>query len=99
MPLSRRIPRRPVVYTILVDDRPVVAFLGSSQREAQELLREDWFLDELRAKRSGGKSIWDGAAGLSARSALPDEHQQFEARAPVDDGSGDVALIYLIEID
>jgi hypothetical protein len=99
VPPSRRIARRPVVYTILSGDRPVVAFLGSSQKEAQELLREDWFLEELGRKRSGGEPLWDGRAKLTARSAVLDEQQKFEAEARADDGSGDVALVYLLDLD
>jgi hypothetical protein len=99
VPPSRRIARRPVVYTILSGDRPLVAFLGSSQKEAHELLREDWFLKELSSKRSGGEPLWDGKARLTTRSALPDEQQQFEIRAGADDGSGDVALVYLVDLD
>jgi hypothetical protein len=65
-----------VVYTILVDQRPVLAFMGSSQKEAQELLREDWFREELLSKRSGGRPLWDGKALLTARSANPGEQEQ-----------------------
>jgi hypothetical protein len=85
--------RRTIVYTILADHRPVVTFKGTSQQEARELLRESWFLDELRSK-----GVWDGRALLTARSALPDEQKQYEANAR-DDASGDMALVYLVEID
>jgi hypothetical protein len=87
------------VYTILTGDRPLVAFLGSSQKEAQELLHEDWFLEELRGKSSGGASLWDGKAKLTARSALADEQKKFEDGATGDDGSGDITLVYLVDLD
>jgi hypothetical protein len=48
-----KIERRPVVYTICVGEKPVVAFSGTSLQEALELLCEDWFRTKLRTKRSG----------------------------------------------
>jgi len=90
---------RRIVYTILADHQPVVAFLGAGHKEAQELIREGWFVDELRSKRSGGQLIWDGKAKLTARIALPNEQEQYAADAGADDASGDVTLVYLVPLD
>jgi hypothetical protein len=73
--------------------------MGSSQKEAQELLREGWFREELLSKRSGGRALWDGKAVLTARSANAAEHEQYQSKVAVDEEVGDIPLVYLIEIN
>ena len=45
-----------LVYTILVDGKPIVAFEASG-REAAELCKEEWFRAELSALNSNGEPI------------------------------------------
>lgn len=99
MPPTSRIRRRLVVYTILIDQRPVLAFTGSSQKEAQECYVKIGFREELLSKRSGGRPLWDGKALLTARSANPGEQEQYQSKATVDDDGGDMPIVYLVEID
>ena len=48
-----------LVYTILVDGKPIVA-LEASGREAAELCKEEWFRAELSALNSNGVPICGG---------------------------------------
>jgi hypothetical protein len=99
VPPSRKIPRRRIVYSVLVNETPVVAFKRACYSDAQELLREDWFLEELKEKRSSGRPISDGKGILGARSARPAEHAAYEGSAPNDAESGEVFLVYLVSLD
>jgi hypothetical protein len=45
-----------LVYTILVDGKPIVT-LEASSREAAELCKEEWFRAELSALDSNGEPI------------------------------------------
>ena len=58
-----------LVYTILVDGKPIVAFEASG-REAAELCKEEWFRAELSALNSSGEPICGTGSKLQARTAI-----------------------------
>jgi len=65
-------PTKPSVYTARVDGRDVAAVSAASRREATELKREAWFLEELACKKDkDGRPLWDGAAHISFQLAEP----------------------------
>jgi hypothetical protein len=61
-----------LIYTILVDGRPVVA-LEATGREAVELCREEWFRTELCALSSNGEPLCRIGSKLQARVAVEEE--------------------------
>ena len=65
------------VFVLEAGGRPVCAFVASAQREARELLREDWLLGDL-AKANGRVPLWDGKEKLSIRLASPLEVARYE---------------------
>jgi hypothetical protein len=91
----------PLTYVAEVKQSPVVAFSAASLTEAITLLREQWFRDDLREAHSHGAPVWDGKAKLTARRANDDEAAKFSAgmQSADDDGSGDLILVYLVELD
>ena len=95
-----KVQKRPIVYTICIDEKPVVTFSGTSVKEALELIREDWFRAELQTKRIGGTPVWNVNARLTARSARPDEEARFTMGASsAYKDSDDLPLVYLVELD
>ena len=67
----KRAPTR-LIYTILADDRPIVAFEASG-REAAELCKEKWFRAELSALNSNGGPICRTGSKLQTRLAIEEE--------------------------
>jgi hypothetical protein len=92
--------RRPeIVYVVLVDDRPVVAFKAVSQAEARELVRERWFRSDLRRRANEGVPLWSDQAKIRVRAATPIE--VFAAAVVLNgaEASDRIALAYLVKID
>jgi hypothetical protein len=93
-------PRISFTFVVEVGGAPVVAFTATGQHEARALLREQWFRDDLREAHSHGTPVWDGKAKLAVRRANHAESVQFSASIQlVDDSSGDLILVYLVELD
>ena len=89
------------VYVISANGRALVAFEAASRREASELCKELWFREELLLLRSESAPIWNGEDPLSARTAEPQEIQEFQ-KALVAVGNQEVEgifLAYLMPLD
>lgn len=69
------------VYTIDIGGRAIVAFEASNGSEANSILKESWFLDDLRVLKSNGMPLWDEAAPLRARVANEDETNRYKGIA------------------
>jgi hypothetical protein len=87
------------IYVVQINGRAVVAFAAVSYAEARELIKERWFLMELKAQTSGGIRLLDDKAKLSIKAATLTE---IEATADVLCSSSQIdglALAYLIKLD
>ena len=88
------------VYALEVAGRPVLTFQAMSHNEARTLPRERWLREDLQGAHSNGAPVWNGKAKLTIRRASPDEAKRFtDAIVGASDGSGDLVLVYLIELD
>jgi hypothetical protein len=88
------------VYALEVAGQPVLMFQAMSHQEARGLPREQWLRDDLREVHSNGAPVWDGKAKLTVRRANLDEAARFsETIVGAADDSGDLVLVYLIELD
>lgn len=85
------------VFTLEVDGQPVLAFAAARLREAQQICKEPWLLDDLAALKSCGIPIRTAQSKLFVRVATPEETTVFEQAAP--EPSGDMVLAFLVEID
>jgi len=95
-----RPPRISFTFVVEAGGAPVVAFTATGQHEARALLREQWFRDDLRDAHSHGAPVWDGKAKLAVRRANHAESVQFlVSTQSVDGSSGDLILVYLVELD
>jgi hypothetical protein len=66
-----------LIYTIVVDGKPVVA-LEARGREAAELCREEWFRAELLALSSRGEPVCGVKSKLQARPAIEEERTRYQ---------------------
>jgi|EndMetStandDraft_5_1072996.scaffolds.fasta_scaffold1334820_2 hypothetical protein len=88
------------VFTLDVDGKPTLSFEAMSAREANELIREQWFRSDLRALTSDGSPLWDGTAPLRSRPAGPDEAERYQdLAAEAADSAGDILLAFLVTLD
>lgn len=79
---------------------PVLTFQAITHREAAGLPREQWLRNDLQEARSNDAPLWDGKAKLSVRRASPEEVARFlETRTATVDGSDDLVLVYLVELN
>jgi hypothetical protein len=93
-------PRTLNVFTLEVAGRPLLSFEASSAKEAAELLKERWFRDELRERKSAGQPLWDGAAGIRARPASIEEAGRYREMADeAGDEAGDLFLAFWVTLD
>ena len=84
------------VYALEIGGRAVLTFPAHSFREAQSLLKEAWLLDDLRALKSGGETVWDGKTRLTVRNADAAEIGHFERGSKHHTGD-DLPIVYLVE--
>ena len=88
------------VFVLEIDGAPVLAFQAVTHREAASLLQEQWLRDDLQETRSNGAQLWDGKTKRSVRRANPAEATHFlETKTETVDGSDDLVLVYLVELD
>ncbi len=89
-----------IIATVEVDGRPTVAFEARNSREASQLLKEHWFLEDLQELKTDGSPLWDGKARLRSRAASEEEIKKYEAMAAeADDTTGDIILAFLVPLD
>ena len=97
---------QPLIFTIDVGQRPVLAFEAKNLREAHEMCHESWLLSDLKELRSNGEQLWDGKTKLRARYADDNEKAAYRAAGTAPDQAGcnelecdDLQLVFLISID
>jgi hypothetical protein len=67
------------VYVADIKGRGVVAFSADSGADAERLVRDRVFRDDLMALASGGLPLWDGVTDIQVRQARPDEEARWRA--------------------
>jgi hypothetical protein len=87
------------VFTLEVDGRATLAFEASATRQAMELCKESWLLDDLTFLRSNGVPLGTVGSRLSVRPATPKEITVFKQAAESAEASDDMVLAYLVELD
>ena len=88
------------VFTLLVGDKPVLAFVATAARDARQLCKEQWLRDDLSGMNSGGVPLWDGNAIISVRNADENERTAyFKAAEAVMLSDDELCLAYLVKID
>jgi hypothetical protein len=87
-----------LIYTILADDKPVVA-LEASGSEVRELLKGRWFLTELAALKVDGEPIYKPLTRLRSRPATEDEWAVYDRECQAAEDPNEVLFVYLVDLD
>ena len=88
------------VFVLEIAGASIIAFPAVSIMEARGLPREEWLQNDLREARSNGVPLWNGSAKITVRQADPQESSRFrETKAATVDGSDDLVLVYLVDLD
>jgi hypothetical protein len=67
------------VYVADIKGRGVAAFRADSGADAERLVHDRVFRDDLMALASGGLPLWDGVSDIQVRRARPDEEARWRA--------------------
>jgi hypothetical protein len=67
------------VYVADIEGRGVAAFQADSGADAERLVRDRVFRDDLMVLATGGLPLWDGIADIQVRRARPDEEAKWRA--------------------
>jgi hypothetical protein len=87
------------VFTLLVDDRPTLSFEAGTRKQAMEIRKEQWLLDDLTSQTSNGIPLCSTTSKLSVRPANAEEEIMFNQAASVAKPSDEMLLAYLVELD
>ena len=87
-----------VIYTILIDDSPIVA-LAARRSEAIELCKEEWFLEELSRLKSNGEPLYRPGMRLRARASTEEEWVRYDKAYSAADAPEDILFVYLVDLD
>lgn len=88
-----------VIFTLVIDGRPVVMFAARRAPEAQEIAREQWLRSELERLTSGGKPLSQARSKVSVRAATASEQTVYRTNATKANGSRRPLLVYLVTLD
>jgi hypothetical protein len=88
------------IFTVEIDGKPIVAFEAKNQTQAQQLLKESWFQDDLLALKTGNAPLWDGKQPLRVRKAIEAEVASYRGiAAEAEEAAGDIVLAFLVPLD
>ena len=96
-PPNRFIPQ-PVVFVLEIEGRPILAFEATSAREAKELLKERWLLDDLLSHRTDGIPLWNGKERLRTGIAIGEQLAEVKAALKRIENQ-ELPIVYLVALD
>src|SRR5262245_64657076 len=67
------------VYVAEIKGRGIAAFHADTGPDAERLVRDRVFRDDLMVLASGGLPLWDGVTDIEVRPARPDEEAKWRA--------------------
>ncbi len=85
------------MFTLEIGGRPVAVLNLPTIADAEELLGDQEFRDDLTALQSEGRPLWDGQAAMSLRKATGDERAEFENSAADEEDDGGFVM-FLVDV-
>ncbi len=93
------------VYVVEIKGRAVAVFNIDKAAEAEDLIRDPTFLDDLMVLQTGGLPLWDGVAEICVRHAHPEEDAKWRASRSkavrdgnIDDHNDEMWLAFLVSL-
>jgi len=90
---------QPAVFVLETGNRAILAFEATSLREARELAKEQWLLDDLKRLRSDGAPLWDGISAIRIGAAVGDHVAPVRAELRGKQTVAELAIVYLVPLD
>jgi hypothetical protein len=87
-----------LIYTILIDDKPVVA-IAARGSEARELCREEWFQEELSGLKLKSEPLYRPGMRLRARPSTEEEWVRYDKACSEAEDAEDILFVYLVDLD
>jgi hypothetical protein len=89
-----------MIYTLEIDGKPVLSFQAATGEEARGVMKEEWLKSDLKAIKSGGRSLWDGKQKLTVRVAAPSEATRFDrdVKSLPSQDPGDLPIVYHVPL-
>jgi hypothetical protein len=88
------------VFTLVVGDRPILAFSAAGQEQAQEIVTEPWLKHDLSNLQSEGRPVWDGNAMILVRPASTSEIIAFHEKRDITlVGEGEILMAFVVALD
>ena len=87
-----------IIYTVLADEKPVAA-LEATRDEASELLKKEWFLQELATLKVDGEPIYKPSTRLRVRPATEDEWAIYDQECKTAEDADEILFVYLVNLD
>ena len=78
------------VYVAEIKGRGIAAFHADNGSDAQHLVRDRVFRDDLMALAADGLPLWDGVSDILVRQALPSEDAKWRASRAKAIGHGNI---------
>ena len=87
------------IFTIEVDGKPTLAFEAKRYSEAEAIGGDEGLRARLGLLKSGDVPVCGDNAVLDVRLAHPDEAALYRQAAGASRSTGDLMLVYLVELD
>jgi hypothetical protein len=87
-----------LIYTILIEDKPVIA-LEASRSEAGQLCKEEWLLDELARLKLNGEPLYRPGLRMRVRPSTEEEWVRYDKACSAADDTEDIVFVYLVDLD
>jgi hypothetical protein len=87
------------IFTIVVDQQPVVAFGCKKHSEAEAICADERIRAKLSSMRSGGKPLLDDFATPLVRLARSDERAVYYEQSASRLNDSGMLMVYLVDLD
>lgn len=91
--------RQQSVYVLEVNGVPTLAFMAASNKEAKELLKVAWLMENLRSMQSAGRALWDGKALLRIEPAVGEQVEEIRRKLGEMSGAEGLPMVHLVKVD
>jgi hypothetical protein len=93
------------LFTLQIGGRPVAAIRAEDLEQAQELIEDDSFQDDLQELEVEDGTLWDGAEPLTLRPANAEEKAAFDksweqgvAEGEIDEDDENLHVVFLVAV-
>jgi hypothetical protein len=86
------------MFTLEIGGRPVAVLNLPTVADAEELLGDKEFRNDLTALQSEGRPLWDGQALMNLREATGDERAEFENSAADEEDDDGGFVMFLVDV-